>query len=46
MVVPGSNYWNMAFGTEKGDVSKDMEGMKTAWNFGKNVALVVKKLRG
>ena len=46
MVVPGSNYWNMAFGTEKGDVSKDTEGMKTAWNFGKNVALVVQKLRG
>ena len=45
MVVPGSTYWNIAFGREKGDVSKDEEGMRTAWNFGKNVALVVKKLR-
>jgi len=45
MVVPGSTYWNIAFGREKGDVSKDDEGMRTAWNFGKNVALVVKKLR-
>ena len=46
MVVPGSTYWNIAFGREKGDVSKDEEGMRTAWNFGKNVALVTKKLRG
>ena len=46
MVVPGSTYWNIAFGREKGDVSKDEEGMRTVWNFGKNVALVVKKLKG
>jgi hypothetical protein len=46
MVVPGSTYWNIAFGREKGDVSKDEKGMRTAWNFGKNVARVVKKLRG
>jgi multimeric flavodoxin WrbA len=46
MVTPGSTYWNVAFGREIGDVSGDEEGMRTAWNFGKNVALVVKKLRG
>ena len=46
MVVPGSTYWNIAFGREKGDVSKDEEGLRTAWNFGKNLARVVKKLRG
>jgi len=46
MVVPGSTYWNIAFGREKGEVPNDEEGMKTAWNFGKNVALTVKKLRG
>jgi len=45
MVVPGSTYWNMAFGRQKGEVSQDEEGMRTAWTFGKNVALVVKKLR-
>jgi multimeric flavodoxin WrbA len=44
MVVPGSTYWNIAFGREKGDVIKDEEGMRTAWNFGKNVAMVMKKL--
>lgn len=43
--VPGSTYWNIAFGREKGDVMNDEEGLRTAWNFGKNVALLVKKLR-
>jgi multimeric flavodoxin WrbA len=43
--VPGSTYWNVAFGREKGEVTGDEEGMKTAWNFGKNVAFLVKKLR-
>ena len=43
--VPGSTYWNVAFGREKGEVKGDEEGMTTAWNFGKNVALLVKKLK-
>jgi len=46
MVVPGSTYWNIAFGREKGEVSADEEGMKTAWDFGKNIAWVVKRLKG
>jgi multimeric flavodoxin WrbA len=46
MVIPGSTYWNMAFGREIGDITKDEEGMRTAWNFGKNMASVTKKLRG
>ncbi len=45
MIVPGSNYWNVAFGREPGDVRGDEEGMDTAWHFGKNVASLVKKLR-
>lgn len=45
-VVPGSTYWNIAFGREKGEVTQDEEGMKTAWNFGKNVAWTIKRLRG
>ena len=43
--MPGSTYWNIAFGREKGEVEGDEEGLTTAWNFGKNVALLVKKLR-
>lgn len=41
--VPGSTYWNMAFGHGKGEVSQDEEGLKTAWNFGKNLAFLLKK---
>jgi len=43
--VAGSTYWNMAFGHKKGEVEQDEEGLKTARNFGKNVAFLVKKLK-
>jgi multimeric flavodoxin WrbA len=46
IVNPGGTYWNMAFGMGKGEVEQDEEGMATAWNFGKNIARVTKKLRG
>jgi multimeric flavodoxin WrbA len=46
IVEPGSTYWNIAFGRDRGDVSSDEEGLKTAWNFGKNMAFVIKKLDG
>ncbi|MDH4068555.1 MAG: flavodoxin family protein [Dehalococcoidia bacterium] len=42
--VPGSTYWNMAIGREKGEVKQDEEGLETAWNFGKNMAFLIKKL--
>src|SRR5665648_210124 len=29
MIVPGSSYWNLAIGREKGEVLEDKEGMKT-----------------
>jgi multimeric flavodoxin WrbA len=45
IINPGSTYWNMAFGREKGGVSEDEEGMRTAWDFGKNVARVAKLVR-
>jgi len=43
--IPGSTYWNVAVGREKGEVLHDDEGLKTAWNFGKNMAFLIKKLR-
>jgi multimeric flavodoxin WrbA len=46
LINPGSTYWNVAIGREKGEVEGDEEGMRTAWNFGKNVAGLVKKLKG
>jgi multimeric flavodoxin WrbA len=45
IVNPGSIYWNVAFGWEKGEAVKDEEGMRTVWEFGKNCARVAKKLR-
>jgi multimeric flavodoxin WrbA len=44
MIMPGSNYWNVAFGIHKGDVLKDERGLETAWIFGKGVAACLHKL--
>ena len=44
MIVPGSTYWNMVFGREKGDAVKDEEGMQTIRKFGKNVAKLITKI--
>ena len=38
MVVPGSSYWNIAFGSHECDVCEDEEGMKTVRDFAENVA--------
>lgn len=43
--IPGSTYWNVSFGRNKGEVENDKEGLITARNFGKNVAFLVKKLK-
>ena len=44
MIVPGSSYWNLAIGGEKGDVRSDSEGIETMKNLGKNMAWLLKKL--
>ena len=44
MIVPGSNYWNMGFGREKGEVEKDEEGVRTMTVLGQNLAWLLKKL--
>ncbi len=44
VVVPGSIYWNMGFGLEKGDVDKDDEGTRTMKQLGKNMAWLFKKI--
>ena len=46
MIVPGSTYWNIAFGRAKGEVSNDKEGMETARNFAKKMVWVIKKIKG
>jgi multimeric flavodoxin WrbA len=45
MIVPGSTYWNIAFGREKGEVEKDEEGLRTARNFGKKIVWLIKKIK-
>jgi multimeric flavodoxin WrbA len=44
MIVPGSTYWNMAFGRLPGEVWKDQEGVDHIRHFAANVAGLVKKL--
>jgi multimeric flavodoxin WrbA len=44
VIVPGSSYWNFAFGLEKGDVDNDREGIQTMEVLGQNMAWLIKKL--
>lgn len=44
MVVPTSNYWNIAHGTAPGEVTQDDEGMQIMRVLGKNMAWVMKSL--
>jgi multimeric flavodoxin WrbA len=44
MILPGSTYWNIAFGRQKGEVKEDQEGLETIDRFADNVATLVKKL--
>lgn len=42
MIIPGSAYWNMAFGLEQGEAANDEEGMGNMDNLGKSIALLGK----
>ncbi len=44
MIVPGSSYWNVAFGREKGEVQNDAEGLTTVKTLAANMAWLLKKL--
>jgi len=44
MIVAGSTYWNVAFGTKKGQVSEDTEGIETVARFAENLAWLAKKI--
>jgi multimeric flavodoxin WrbA len=45
MIIPGSIYWNVGIGREKGEVEKDEEGLRTMRVLGENMAWLLKKLR-
>ncbi len=45
MIIPGTTYWSIAFGREKGEVAQDEEGLNTARNLGKKMAWLANKLK-
>ena len=44
MIVPGSTYWNIAFGREAGEVTNDTEGIETIQKMAANMAWLLKKI--
>ncbi len=44
VIVPGSTYWNMGFGRDKGAVKNDDEGIQTMKVLGENMAWLLKKV--
>ncbi len=46
MIVPGSCYWNVGIGREKGEVEKDEEGLRTMKVLGENLAWLLKCVAG
>lgn len=45
MIIPGSSYWNFAFGAKPGDVLNDTEGIQTMKTLGENMAWLLKKIK-
>jgi len=46
MIIPGSRYWNISFGLDKGDVEGDEEGIQIMKVLGENMAWLLKKIHG
>lgn len=44
MIIPGSIYWNMGFGLDKGEVERDEEGIKTMKILGRNMAWLLQRI--
>ncbi len=44
VIVPGSDYWNLGIGLNKGDVKDDKQGIETVKNLGVNMAWLLKKI--
>lgn len=45
MIIPGSSYWNVGVGMDKGDVNNDEEGIEIMETLGKNMAWLLKQLK-
>ena len=44
VVVPGSTYWNLGFGLEKGEVADDEEGLRNMEDLGTTIAWLGKAM--
>ncbi len=44
MIVPGSSYWNIAFGAARGEVAEDREGLETVSRFAENLGWLAKRV--
>ena len=38
MIIPGSTYWNLGIGRDKGEVEQDQEGLRNMRNLGETIA--------
>ena len=45
MIVPGSTYWNMGLGLDKGEVKEDAEGLNNMLNLGQTIAWLGKVMK-
>ncbi len=44
MIIPGSTYWNLGFGRDKGEVINDKEAMENMQNLGENICWLLEKI--
>jgi multimeric flavodoxin WrbA len=46
MIIPGSSYWNIGIGRNKGEVEHDEEALRTMEALGQNMAWLLRKILG
>jgi len=46
VIVPGSIYWNLGFGREKGEVAKDEEASRNMKDLGQTIAWLGAAIHG
>jgi multimeric flavodoxin WrbA len=44
-IIPGSTYWNLGFGLDKGEVKKDEEGLRNMADLGQTIAWLGKAIQ-
>ncbi|MEN6615257.1 MAG: flavodoxin family protein [Syntrophorhabdus sp.] len=44
MIIPGSTYWNLGYGLDKGDVARDAEGLRNMTDLGNIIAWLGKAI--